>query len=200
MVRSRPGAVNTDAGNHYDFSPRGCRQVFLIVQTFVFEEFSAMFSHRAGSPSDNVLLRRRHCRIYDFRLLVLGIVPILAFTGCGGETRVPVFPVSGKVRFKGQVPAGAQIVLHAVNSTDTSGISPSGTVKNDGSFLITAYEPGDGAPAGEYVATIQWFKYLPEAGGAGPNVLPAKYSSAKASPIRVSVGGGPVEIAPIVIK
>jgi hypothetical protein len=120
-------------------------------------------------------------------------------SGCG-EARVPVYPVTGKVTFQGKPPVGAQVVLHSVNPAAASDIAPSGTVKSDGSFAISAYDDADGAPQGEYVATVQWFKIIPEQGGRGPNVLPAKYASAKSSPIRVSVTSGPTNVEPIIIK
>jgi hypothetical protein len=120
-------------------------------------------------------------------------------SGCG-EARVPVYPVTGKVTFQGKPPVGAQVVLHSVNPTAANDIAPTGTVKSDGSFAISAYDDGDGAPQGDYVATIQWFKIIPEQGGRGPNVLPARYASAKSSPVRVSVSGSPTNVDPIIIK
>jgi hypothetical protein len=91
-------------------------------------------------------------------------------------------------------------VLHAVNSEGTDGVAPSGTVRDDGSYTITSYDPDDGAPQGQYVATIAWFKFAPELGGAGPNVIPPKYANAKSSPVRVSVSGDATTVDPIIIK
>jgi hypothetical protein len=133
-------------------------------------------------------------------ILLIAMMPLLmSFNGCA-EKRVPVYPVAGKVSYKGQPPVGATVVLHSVKSGQTSDVAPSGTVKDDGSFAITSYEPGDGAPQGDYVATIEWYRYQKELGGAGPNVIPPKYVSAKTSPVKVSVVGGPAQIAPIIIK
>ncbi|MCI0334577.1 MAG: hypothetical protein L0228_15275 [Planctomycetes bacterium] len=86
-----------------------------------------------------------------------------------------------------------------MSTSDTSDVAPTGTVKDDGTFTITSYEPGDGAPHGEYVATVEWFKYDEKLGGAGSNVIPQKYTSAKTSPIKVNVNGGPTDIPPIAI-
>lgn len=133
------------------------------------------------------------------RFLVLAIVPAaISLTGCG-ESRVEVFPVSGKLTFDGKPPAGAQITLHPV-SAGVEGVAPSGAVKPDGSFQVSAYQAGDGAPAGDYVATVQWFRFDEKLGGAGPNVIPAKYTDPKTSPIKVTVkAGAPTEIEPITI-
>lgn len=132
--------------------------------------------------------------------LALVILSIVVAAGCSRETRVPVFPVTGKVQFQGKSPAGEIVVLNPVGATSNLDVLPTGTVKDDGSFTLTAYEPDDGAPAGNYVATIQWYKVTKEAGGPGPNVLPKTYSSPKTSPVKVNVESGPVQIPPIAIK
>jgi hypothetical protein len=141
----------------------------------------------------------RVSRVMGTFLLVA--LPALFVGGCS-EPRVPVFPVMGKVTFQGKPPVGARVVLHAANPQEIDDVAPSGDVQGDGSFAITVYEPGDGAPQGEYVATVQWFKMVSGAGGsgAGPNVLPKKYGSPVTSPIKVSVAGGPVQIPPIDLK
>jgi hypothetical protein len=133
--------------------------------------------------------------------LFAALIVSTAMSGCA-EKRVPVFPVSGKVTYKGKPAGGAIIVLHSVNAVAFDGVAPSGTVNEDGTFTITVYEPGDGAPEGDYVATIQWRKMVTSEGGgaAGPNVLPAQYSSAATSPVKVSVSGGPTQIPPITIN
>jgi hypothetical protein len=127
------------------------------------------------------------------------LLVLASASGCG-EARVPVYPVTGKVTFQGKPPIGAQVVLHSVSPAAANDVAPTGIVRSDGSFAISVYDDGDGAPQGEYVATIQWFKIIPEQGGRGPNVLPIKYASAKSSPVRVSVGSGPTTVDPIVIK
>lgn len=124
---------------------------------------------------------------------------LIAAAGCG-ESRVPVFPVTGRVTVDGQPPVGAQIVLHPLDKSTPRDVTPSGSVKEDGSFAISAYEHGDGAPAGEYVATIQWFKIVPELGGPGPNVIPKQYTSHETSPIKVTVKDGPTTLDAITIK
>jgi hypothetical protein len=145
----------------------------------------------------NVMSRHKITR----RIIRFGIAGTLAVSliGCGGEPRVPVYPVSGKITYKGQPPVGAQVFLHPVNESDLTGVVPAGRVKQDGSFTITTYDSDDGAPQGDYVALIQWYKLSPE-GAPGPNVIPGVYSNAKKSPARVSVASGPVVIPPITIK
>lgn len=155
-----------------------------------------------GFPSDNARNLRIKAKSRSGWFLTLVLLPALvAVSGCE-EARIPVFPVTGKVTFKGQPAVGARVVLHAVNPPTDDIVAPSGKVSGDGTFAITVYEPGDGAPQGDYVATVQWNKLVTGDGGsgAGPNVLPKEYASVKTSPIKVSVSGGPTEIPPIDIK
>ncbi|MDX1948295.1 MAG: hypothetical protein SFU86_23085 [Pirellulaceae bacterium] len=136
-------------------------------------------------------------------LSVLAVLVALPFAGCRrDEAQLPVHPVTGKITFDGQAPAGAQIVLHPQGGPATEvKVAPLGTVRTDGTFKISTYGDGDGAPAGEYAATVQWFKVETGEGGSGrgPNVLPGKYASAEATPIKISVKAGINEVPPITI-
>jgi len=133
-----------------------------------------------------------------FSLMAAAALALASISGCS-EKRVAVFPVTGKLTFEGQAPEGAQVVLHPVSSTEANNVTAAGSVKSDGTFKITVYEDGDGAPAGDYVATVQWFRFVADegSGGRGPNVLPAKYASAETSPIKVTVKSGTNELPPI---
>ncbi len=130
--------------------------------------------------------------------IALGLIALAAVVGCG-EKRVPVYKVSGKVLFNGQPAAGAQVVLHpAAGSNIPSDLAAVATVAEDGSFQIGAYEAIDGAPPGEYVATVQWFKMVQTDGGTGrgPNVLPTKYAAPTTSPIQVKIETAAVDLQP----
>ena len=123
----------------------------------------------------------------------------LASVGCG-ESWLEVVPASGTVKVDGKSPEGAHIVLHPKSPVGTEPIAPTGTVKPDGSFVITTYQAGDGAPPGEYVATVQWYQ-IDKDGIVGPNVIPKEYSTPQTSPIKVTVkGDGPTTIEPISIS
>lgn len=133
--------------------------------------------------------------------LVLGaaLIPALLLTSGCGEKWAEVFPVAGSVKFDGQAPVGAQIVLHPVTPPGPDAVAPTGRVKSDGSFQITSYQSGDGAPPGDYVATIQWFQ-IDKDGNVGPNVIPKEYAAPTTSPIKVTVNaGGPTQLEPITI-
>ena len=138
--------------------------------------------------------------------LGLVLLAALSLSGCGPSDppKVQVFPVTGKVKLSsGEVPVGARVLLHATTRSEAlpAGIAPSGNVQADGSFKIGVYTADDGAPPGEYKATIEWFKLVvtPEESYQGPNVLPANYSDPAQTPVSVTVQAGPTEIPPIEI-
>lgn len=131
---------------------------------------------------------------------VFGLSLLLA--SCGDDGHVDVYPVSGNVTFGSEIPVGAQVVLHPQGSTLPENVVAMGTVGPDGRFEIGTYDVADGAPAGEYKATVEWFKVVKTEGGAGrgPNVLPRQYTDPAKSPISVSVAEGTNELPPIVIR
>jgi hypothetical protein len=135
----------------------------------------------------------------SFTIYGLLLVAPLLTVGCSSEKKVPVFPVSGKISYEGQVPAGAQVVLHPQGHTLPPDVVATGNVQPDGTFKIGVYDAADGAPAGDYVATVQWFKVVEQEGGGarGPNVIPEKYSKPDQSPLRISVKSGANEIPPV---
>ena len=85
------------------------------------------------------------------------------FLGCEKrEARLPTFKVSGKVVQKGKAVPNATVIFHA-NRTEEGFIKPRAITKPDGTFELTTYESGDGAPAGTYEVSIeQWLRAKPE--------------------------------------
>jgi hypothetical protein len=144
------------------------------------------FTSRARSP-------RSHITRYGLSCAALcGL--LIASVGCGsksGPERVPVFPVQGAVTFKGQPMPGAMLVLHPKTAADDVP-APRAQVDKDGNVKVSTYDGGDGAPAGEYVVTVQWYKLIKNGNDvtAGPNVVPLKYSQATSSDLVVQVADG----------
>lgn len=130
---------------------------------------------------------------------LVGLSTLLA--SCSDDGHVEVYPVSGTVKFGAEVPVGAQIALHPVGAVVPENLVAMGTVAPDGTFSIGTYDAADGAPAGEYKATIQWFKVVKSEGGVGrgPNVLPKKYADPKTSPVVVKVAEAPTDLGSIAI-
>jgi hypothetical protein len=114
---------------------------------------------------------------------------------------VPVHPVTGAIQFRGKPVNGAFVTLHPKAPAD--GVpSPRASVAKDGSFAVSTYDGGDGAPAGDYVLTVQWYKPVKVGNDlvGGPNVLPAKYANAKTSDIRITVAAGENRLRPIQLR
>ncbi len=101
----------------------------------------------------------------------------------------PVHPVVGHVAIGKTVPAGAQLVFHPVAGELPDHAVPRATVQDDGSFVVSTFRSDDGAPEGEYVVTIQWFR-LSKDGAPGPNVLPRRYAAPASSPLQVAISPG----------
>jgi hypothetical protein len=138
-----------------------------------------------------------------YRVLSAGLFMLL-LSGCGSSLVdppvIPVAPVTGSIKFGRDVPTGARVLLIPVSRSE-SGITSSGVVKADGKFAVSTYGQEDGAPPGDYVVLVQWFKPLGGSDGntGGPNVIPRIYSSPATSPVKVTVKEGPNDLAPIQI-
>lgn len=134
---------------------------------------------------------------------VLGLVVLVwgaisAGRGHGGPERLDVYPVSGELRFEGQPASGATIFLHPQDPLIP--VRPRATVHADGTFEVTTYQPGDGAPAGRYKATIEWRRPVAVPAGGDdvpPNALPAAYASPQSTPVEVTVEEGENSFPPI---
>lgn len=136
---------------------------------------------------------------------VVGITALaLLVAGCSrgpvDPPVLPVTPVSGSLKFGNEVPVGAKVSLVPVARTE-EGVASSGVVKQDGTFTVSTYGQNDGAPVGDYVLLVQWFKPLggEEGNAGGPNVIPKDYSDPTKSPIKVTVKEGSNQLDPIVI-
>lgn len=79
------------------------------------------------------------------------------FLGCGGgeDDRVSVVPAGGTVYLDDQPHGPVTLSLTPVAAEEGDKRPTIGAeVKDDGSFTLTTYDTGDGAPPGEYTATL----------------------------------------------
>ena len=135
--------------------------------------------------------------------VVMAAALMLMGAGCsrGDKNRLAVHPVQGAIQFRGQPIEGAFVTLHPKNETE--GLpTPRATVAKDGSFVVTTYDGNDGAPEGDYVVTVQWYRPVRQGNDlvGGPNVLPAKYASAQTSDVRIRVAAGENHLHPIQLR
>ncbi len=132
---------------------------------------------------------------------LLAVVMLGAVTGCNRkatEARVPTFPVSGDVTFRGKPIPGAFVALHPTTARDDVP-PPRASVGADGALKVSTYDGGDGAPEGEYVVTVEWYKPIKNGQDiiSGPNVIPKKYASPRTSDIKVRVAAQDNTLPPI---
>ncbi|MFG0334487.1 MAG: hypothetical protein ACF8TS_14090 [Maioricimonas sp. JB049] len=111
-------------------------------------------------------------------VLLVAMASLLA--GCGKEDwQAPTVAVTGSVTVNGEIPAGAMVKLHPTGgNVDKRASRPAGIVAEDGTFALTTYDYGDGAPSGEYLFTIIW-PQDPMLGGLSPDRLNYAYASPK---------------------
>lgn len=139
------------------------------------------------------------------RCIQFAAVTLMALTlvGCGkgDKNHVAVHPVQGAIQFRGQPTAGAFVSLSPKNPIE--GVpAPRATVAADGTFTVTTYDGNDGAPEGDYVLTVQWYRPIRQDNElvGGPNVLPVKYASARTSDLRITVAAGDNHLKPIQLR
>ena len=113
------------------------------------------------------------CRWGTSRLIVglLGLCLGFGVVGCGGNSKIPIYPVRGEVLHQGEPAEGALVIFHPLDQTKDVGEKvpprPSGLVAADGSFALTTHTPGDGARAGDYQVSIVWFDEVDSDSGGG---------------------------------
>jgi hypothetical protein len=151
-----------------------------------------------------------HTRLSARSLLLCVLLPsLLGLTaGCGKGSKLEVHHVKGIVKYNGKPMAGGGSILF-LPVEGGSGKEASGFIAEDGTFQLTTYEQGDGAPEGEYKVVInQTTANEPDGGSddgkapaASQNVpeadhIPLIYADPSSTPLRktVSQGGNEFEI------
>lgn len=84
------------------------------------------------------------------RVFFWGILLALAACGCGSD-RVPTYPVSGHVQFADGEPIRTGTV--ELESAEF-GTTATGTIQDDGTFVLGTYKSNDGAAAGTHRAIV----------------------------------------------
>ena len=99
-------------------------------------------------------------------------------------------PFKGVVVVQGKQADNSQVMLHPVDPKIMEGleIKPMGLAGPDGKFAITSYVTGDGAPAGDYVVTVEWRDKAEGAFDSGtPDKLGGRYADPTTSTLRTKV-------------
>jgi hypothetical protein len=79
---------------------------------------------------------------------------VCAGSGCGNSAGI--YPVTGKVLYRGEPATGATVTFVRQGATDRfQEHTPQGVVGDDGTFSL-AGPLGSGAPPGEYAVLVEW--------------------------------------------
>jgi hypothetical protein len=137
------------------------------------------------------------------RLPVALALLLLGLAGCGKSGGPALHPVSGKVLVNGKPAENATVVFHPTGSGGNS-VKPHATVGADGSFTLTSFATGDGAHAGEYRVTVEWWlspvKKAGDTDAPPVNQLAARYAKAETSGLAARVQDGPTELKAFELK
>jgi hypothetical protein len=131
---------------------------------------------------------------------VMGLLGFGLWSFAGSSRPVSVHPVKGRLMMNGEPLADAAIVLHRIgHSKIPANLHPRARAKEDGTFALETFDPADGAPNGEFVATVCLNKAVVTDGETlpGPNVLPAVYSRPETSPLKIKITASTRELQPL---
>jgi hypothetical protein len=88
-------------------------------------------------------------------VLLIAASGALGPAGCGHPAGL--FPVSGKVLYKGEPAAGAVVYFHGEGPPPAPASTiPFGIVEDDGNFYLASDGRGDGCPPGKYAVLVEW--------------------------------------------
>jgi hypothetical protein len=130
-------------------------------------------------------------------VLVAGVVTGGAYWWFAPQSTatVAIAPLPLTAEFQGKAAAGAYIRLFSPDAAASAKPIRSGRVAQNGQVEWTG--PVSELPAaGEVIVTAVWSRpvYSGQQQLIGPNVLPAEYSSPSSSPLRLTLGGEPLEL------
>lgn len=131
------------------------------------------------------------------RFFATSFVLLACAAGCGEDWRAETVPVTGSLSVNGEPATGAVITLYPQGGeVDERRSKPFAVVGEDGSFQLKTYEANDGAPPGDYVATVKWPWDVTTLSLAATDRLKGTYESPSASDWRVTVGESDTVLEP----
>jgi hypothetical protein len=88
-------------------------------------------------------------------VLLIAAGGALGLEGCGHPAGL--YPVTGKVLYKGEPAAGAVVYFHWEGPPPAPASTiPFGIVEDDGSYYLAGDGQGDGCPPGKFAVLVEW--------------------------------------------
>lgn len=129
---------------------------------------------------------------------LLALAGLLICLGCGENWQAETHPTHGRITINGEAPNGAVVELYATGeAVDVRNSRPWAIVQEDGTYSLSTYERGDGAPAGQYAVTVRWPPDVSQPSLA--DRLGGAFVRPERSRWSVTVGEGENELPPIEI-
>ena len=152
---------------------------------------------------ENRRLIRRWMKVV-VAILVVGTVSVAGarFWPSTFVPPVPVVKASGSVEIDGKPAAGAILKLYPVDSKVRLPSQPQALADDSGRFVLSTFQRNDGAPAGEYIATVTWRPDVTTKDGRterGPNVVPVRFTKPDSSTLRVIVPREGGEVGTVIV-
>jgi hypothetical protein len=133
------------------------------------------------------------------RKVVFCLTALLALTcaSCGNKNNI--YPVSGKVTYKGSPASGATVFFCRKGGDTTNDHMIMAIVGEDGLFELVCGSLGKGAPPGEYDVLIEWKQVSGQRHGRpqhGPDKFKGRYADRKHPRLHAAVNAGPNNLPP----
>jgi len=106
----------------------------------------------------------------------------LGLTCASCSNKDNIYPVSGKVTYKGSPASGATVFFNRQGGDSMNEHLTMGIVQEDGSFELVCGSLGKGAPPGDYDVVIEWKQLSGQSKGRpqhGPDKLKGHYADPK---------------------
>ena len=136
-------------------------------------------------------------------VLLALLVPLV---GCGGDEKIDIYPVKGKVTHGGKPIEGADVIFIALDpALKAVGIpTPKAITDVNGDFSLSSYGNGDGAPAGEYAVAVSWMQVISPSENpeqvVGRDRLNGRYADANKSGLTATIQEEENELPPFELK
>jgi hypothetical protein len=133
------------------------------------------------------------------RKVVFCLAAMLALTcaSCGNKNNI--YPVSGKITYKGSPAAGATVFFYRQGGDTMNEHMIMSIVQDDGAFELVCGSLGKGAPPGEYDVAIEWKQVSGQSKGRpqhGPDKLKGRYADPKRPRFHATIKAERNDLAP----